>query len=100
MIHMKWRVYYDSNKYGAINGCRTFFISCFLNLFQISKRYIIYPPIVSFVIGLILIPLGFRIELGYFSVGAGILVTSFFGIVITIIIHDFNYKKRSETYNP
>lgn len=71
-------------------GAVPFFISCFLNLFQI----------VSFVIGLILIPLGFRIELGYFSVGAGILVTSFFGIVITIIIHDFNYKKRSETYNP
>ncbi len=47
-----------------IIGAIAFLISCILNSFPFTKKLIIYPPSISIATGLILIPFGFRIDLG------------------------------------
>ncbi|MMZ54717.1 hypothetical protein D1872_165430 [compost metagenome] len=86
--------------FGLLIGSVAFLFSCFLNLFRLSKKYIIYPTLISFVIGLVLIPLGFYRELGYLSLGFGMLVTSFLGVIVTISMHYVNRKKQKDNgYN-
>lgn len=67
----------------AIGGI-AFLVSCILWLFQAGRTYVIYPALLSFLTGLILIPLGFYKELGYLSLGFGMLVPSFFGVIAVL----------------
>lgn len=76
---------------GLLIGGISFFLSCLLFLFSSSKRYVLFPRLIVFIIGLILIPLGFKKELGFLSMGFGMLVPSFFGIVVALVLHYTKY---------